>query len=187
VLIVKKASLSLSINAIVIVVLAFVMLGLGLTLTRTVFKDIGNTAGSINEQIRQQILDDLRTGNKPLSFPQNRAVVEFGKESTIAFGIKNTGSETSYYCALLESRMKDSDDDAEINFYYDTDPQRLTAQNTVVVPVTIDAGNAVDGQGLYRGKINIYESTADSVADCPETGGGDWTLYAQKSFFIQVQ
>ena len=154
----KKGSLNLSINAIVIVVLAFVMLGLGLMLTRTVFKDIGSTAGSINEQIRQQILDDLRTGNKPLSFPQNKVTVDFGKTSTVAFGIKNTGSTSAHYCALMEAKEKDANDDADISFYYDLDPQRLAAQNTVVIPVTVDPSGVT--QGLYRGKIKILESTA---------------------------
>ena len=180
----KQGSLSLSINAIVIVVLAFVMLGLGLTLTRGVFSDIGNTAGSINEQIKQQILDDLRTGNKPLSFPQSRVTVEFGKEATQAFGIKNTGSQGAYYCAILEALEKDVDTLANIAYYYDTAPQSLSAQNTVVVPVTIDPSGAT--QGLYRGKIKILESQQASTT-CPTAAGGQWTIYAQKSFFISVQ
>jgi hypothetical protein len=183
----KRGSLNLSINAIVVVVLAFVMLGLGLTLTRTVFKDIGSTSGSINEQIRQQILDDLRTGNKPLSFPQNKVTVEFGKERTIAFGVKNTGSSAAFYCIDILAREKNGDNDAGIEFYFDTDMQSLNAQNTVVIPATVDSRGASQGQGLYRGKIIVYETLGEGAECTGSYDGGDWKVHAQKSFFITIQ
>ena len=64
----KKGSLNLSIEAIVIVVIAFVVLGLGLGFVRGQFKSITETTTSIQDQIRQQITEDLRTGDKKLSF-----------------------------------------------------------------------------------------------------------------------
>ena len=155
----KKGSLNLSINAIVIVVLAFVMLGLGLTLTRTVFSNITEQAVQINEQVRQQILDDLRTGNKPLSFPQNNVNVRYGEDKTIAFGIKNTGSGTRQYCAVLYDFHKDATNETNIEFFYEFAPQELSPQQTQVIPVSVATSG--EEQGLYRGKINVYEYNSE--------------------------
>lgn len=90
----RKGSLSLSIEAIVIVVIAFVILGLGLGFVRSQFAQIEQTAGGVQEQIRQQILDDLRTGNKKLSFPATKLTLETSEESVQAIGVKNTEDET---------------------------------------------------------------------------------------------
>ena len=93
----KKGSLNLSIEAIVIVVIAFVVLGLGLGFVRGQFKSITETTTSIQDQIRQQITEDLRTGDKKLSFPTNEFTIN-KKESTVtAIGIKNTQQGTLKY------------------------------------------------------------------------------------------
>lgn len=188
----KKGSISLSINAIVVVVLAFVMLGLGLTLTRSLFTDIGSTVGGINEQIKQQVLDDLRSGNKPLSFPQSRVNVGFKEQSTLAFGIKNTGSESAKFCALVVASEKDADvaktsDVTDLNFYYDTGIQALDAQQDVVIPLTVDAEAKQD---LYQGKIFILKQISGTDTDCSNVKNAVdtvWKEYATKSFFINIQ
>ena len=64
----RKGSLNLSIEAIVIVVIAFVVLGLGLGFVRSQIGSIQSTSTAVQEQISQQVLDDLRTGNKKLSW-----------------------------------------------------------------------------------------------------------------------
>ena len=68
----RKASLELSIRAIVIVILAMTLLGLGLGFIRTMFKDISGITTDVSEQIRQQILDDLITNDKRVSFPKTQ-------------------------------------------------------------------------------------------------------------------
>ena len=88
----KKAALELSINAIVIVILAMTLLGLGLTFVRGMFEDITETTGSVQESVREQILEDLRTGDKKLSFPSSSVDVEGGDERTLAIGVKNTNA-----------------------------------------------------------------------------------------------
>src|SRR3989344_5457261 len=90
----KKGDLNLSIQLIVVVVIAFVVLGLGLNFVRSQFRNIEETSGSVQEQVRQQILDDLRTGNKKLSFPATTITMEKGGSRDIAIGVKNIG-ETS--------------------------------------------------------------------------------------------
>ena len=72
----KKAALNLSIQAIVIIVIAFVFLGLGIKFVRDQIEGVGATSTSVQEQISQQILDDLRTGNKKLSFPATKLTLE---------------------------------------------------------------------------------------------------------------
>src|SRR3989344_4523024 len=93
----KKGSLELSVNAIVIVVLAFAMLGLGLIFVRNLFSGITETTTQVQEQVKQQILDDLRTGNKPLSFPAQRLNVEIGDKKDLAFGVLNVGETALYF------------------------------------------------------------------------------------------
>lgn len=86
----KKASLNLSVQAIVIVVIAFVVLGLGLGFVRGQFEQMEATSTSVQEQISQQILDDLRTGNKRLSFPATQLTLETNELDVQAIGVKNT-------------------------------------------------------------------------------------------------
>src|SRR3989338_10113140 len=93
----KRASLELSVNAIVIVVLAFAMLGLGLIFVRNLFSGITETTTQVEEQVKQQILDDLRTGNKPLSFPVQRVKVGVGDKKDLAFGVLNTQDDILNY------------------------------------------------------------------------------------------
>ena len=85
----KKGSLNLSIEAIVVVVIAFVVLGLGLGFVRGQFGDITKTSAGIQEQIRQKILEDLRTGDQKLSFPAQTLSIPKGEASDIAVGVKN--------------------------------------------------------------------------------------------------
>src|SRR3989344_7160585 len=86
----KKGSLNLSIEAIVIIVIAFVVLGLGLSFVRGQFKSITETSSSVQEQVRQQVLEDLRTGNKKLNFPATTLNIERSSSQDIAIGVKNT-------------------------------------------------------------------------------------------------
>ncbi len=86
----KRSSLSISINAIVIIVLAMTFLGLGLGFVRNMFSGITETTFTVQDQIKQQILDDLRTGDKKLSFPTNELQIVHGDAKVLAIGIKNT-------------------------------------------------------------------------------------------------
>ena len=88
----KKGALELSINAIVIIVLAMTLLGLGLGFIRSQFTSIGEIGTGVQEQIKQQILEDLRTGNKKLSFPTSEVHINRRDASVIAMGIKNLES-----------------------------------------------------------------------------------------------
>ncbi len=93
----RKASLELSIRAIVIVILAMTLLGLGLGFIRTMFKDISGITTDVSEQIRQQILDDLITNDKRVSFPKTQILIDKGGSEIITVGIRNKQDNKLYY------------------------------------------------------------------------------------------
>ena len=86
----KKASLEISIQAIIIIVLAMTFLGLGLTFIKKQIGTISDTASSVQEQVKQQILEELRSGDKKLSFAANEVIIAIQNSKVLAVGIKNT-------------------------------------------------------------------------------------------------
>ncbi len=196
----RKASLQLSINAIVIVVLAFVLLGLGLGFIRSQFKDIGSTTQQVQEQVKQQILEDLRTGDKKLSFPTQRVQLEKNEGKDLAIGVKNTlpQGELKFYINSFVAQEKETglecDQDYNIGdsysgiatdcpdgeietleFFYDEGPYTLSVASAEVYPISIEDAKGESSTSLV--KVRIY-----SVDDSDNIQ----SVYAEKSFFVQV-
>ena len=186
----KKASLNLSINAIVIIVLAMTLMGLGLGFIRNIFSGFEEQREEITEQVRAQILEDLRTGNKPLAFPATDINIKKGKAKTMAFGVRNVEAldtlnftinveiiqasiglckykKTAGALALTEgedcSRV-----DPVIGFFYNEGPFRLTVSRDDVYSVRATADGS---KGVYMARIQIMDEN-------------DNTVYAEKTFFI---
>ncbi|MBU1111198.1 MAG: hypothetical protein ABIG93_02485 [archaeon] len=182
----KKASLNLSVEAIVIVVIAFVVLGLGLGFVRGQFEQMTSTSSSVQEQISQQILDDLRTGNKKLSFPATSLNLETKELDVQAIGIKNT--EDGDRVLKIGFQVKDGDtfsdfvsqetftfaDGATAKIDWDNTEQILNAGESRVYPVSITAPSLTDN---YLYKIVVYYET--------ETAGV-WAEFDSKTFFIKT-
>ena len=182
----KKGSLNLSIQMIVIVVIAFVVLGLGLGFVRSQFGSIESTSTAVQEQISQQILDDLRTGNKPLSFPASKLVLETGQESVQAIGVKNTGDSplnlvvgfelktdagfSEFSSAEELSFTSTSGDSVDAGILWDNEAQELSGGETVVIPVTITAPDKI---GNYLYKVTLTDESGDEE-------------YATKTFFVKT-
>ena len=168
----KKGSLNLSIQAIVIVVIAFVVLGLGLGFVRTQFTQIQDTSTAVQEQISQQILDDLRTGNKKLSFPATKLTIETGEESVQAIGLKNTKDSAVHlklgfqvkcgevFCDFVSEQRRDfetpNNPDVSALIIWDDSPQLFKQGEARVIPVTI---TAPDKTGNYLYKVVVNEVT----------------------------
>lgn len=167
--------MNLSIELIIIVVIAFVVLGLGLGFVRSQFKQIGETTGSIQDQIRQQILDDLRTGDKKLSFPTSEVNMGKKESSIIAVGIKNIKQGTLRYKVLIESKGGTSifGEDISDNFLYEKGIEELGPTETRVLPIRVTSETS-SGTGQF--KVSLLDVTES------ETG----TLYDSKTFFITV-
>jgi len=182
----KKADLSISINAIVIIVLAMTFLGLGLTFVRGMFKNIGETTTKVSEQIEQQILDDLRRGDKKLSFPQEEVSIEGGKSTVIAIGIKNTGAGDDYYCIELWEiagntqiqldPLTSVSQSEPFNFYWDEGPQHLNANEANVYGIKLFTDPALRSQTKLLKVVIMGEGALTSCGTTVE--------YTSKTFFV---
>lgn len=182
----KKASLNLSIQAIVIVVIAFVVLGLGLGFVKSQFSQMQTTSSQVQEQISQQILDDLRTGNKPLSFPASKLALTTNEESVQAIGLKNTRDSPIKLSVVFEVRNNEgsfeafssaetlgfssTSGDVSSTILWDDSEQPLSAGENKVLPVTIKAPDKI---GNYLYKVKLIDLA-------------DNTEFASKTFFIKT-
>ena len=194
----KKGALNLSIQAIVIVVIAFVVLGLGLGFVRTQFESIGSTSTAVQEQISQQILDDLRTGNKRLSFPATKIVVETSDESEQAIGLKNTdpqsgdfeitfqvkatcvigGTQVGEFCEFTseeELTLLKGQQETNAIIVWDNTPQNLGPGKHRVMPVSIQAP---DFDGTYLYKIVMYRLDGSGTREVDP--------YDTRTFFVKT-
>ncbi len=184
----KKGSLNLSIEAIVIVVIAFVVLGLGLGFVKGQFEQITDTSTSVQEQIEQQILDDLRRSNNKLSFPSNDLTYETNEEDVQAVGVKNTEDQSLYL--KLGFQVKDGEDfidfesgteieissmEAEAQIIWDNSWQEMDAGDDKVISFSL---TAPDKQGTYLYKVYLMES--EDGTDATESE------YDSTTFFIKT-
>ncbi|MBS3127042.1 hypothetical protein J4228_02660 [Candidatus Woesearchaeota archaeon] len=171
----RKGSLNLSIEAIVVIVIAFVVLGLGLGFVRSQFKDIGGTTKTVQEQIRQQLLDDLRTGDKRLSFPATEVNLAKKESIVTAIGVKNVKQGTLKFKVIVQSSGGDSIFGTEINdnFLYAAEVDELPPTESRIIPVRITS-ETLAGTGQF--KILIQDVTDPSAE----------TVYDSKTFFITV-
>lgn len=176
----------MSIEVIIIVVIAFVVLGLGLGFVRSQFSEIQKTSTAVQEQISQQILEELRTGNKPLSFPASKLALETKEESVQAIGIKNTGDSPMNLIIMFEVRDNEGQfqsfssstplifsspgGEATAAILWDDTEQPLKAGEANVLPVTITAPDKI---GNYLFKVILVDAV-------------DSSEFASKTFFIKT-
>lgn len=209
----KRGSLELSINAIVIIVLAFILLGLGLGFIRSQFKGIKETTGQVQEQVRQQILEDLRTGDKKLSFPSERVLVDKGGVKDLAIGIKNVlpSGNLNFYIDIYTAQLKGFGTQETTKCSKKVEvPEDIGSNENIVLesgsgecpitdidyflqngPFTLGAAEAeVYAISLTAGKsqgtylVKIDIYQAEMDQDGNPTGAME--LYAEKTFFVQV-
>ncbi|MBI4983755.1 hypothetical protein HZC32_03865 [Candidatus Woesearchaeota archaeon] len=182
----KKGSLNLSIEAIVIVVIAFVVLGLGLGFVRNQFKSFGNLAEDTQGQIKQQLMEDLRTGDKKLSFPSTQYTASSGEEIGSASGVavKNTGDAVLKFKleflvkvgANFESFKSGTTTGTETDFGqfkaridWDDTEQTLNPGESRFYGIAMSSPNKI---GNYLYKIRVTDSEKQKV-------------YDEKTFFIK--
>ncbi|MBU0470724.1 MAG: hypothetical protein KKA62_00435 [Nanoarchaeota archaeon] len=191
----KKASLELSIQAIVIIVIAFVVLGLGLGFVKNIFGGAKSTVSDVQEKIKEQILEDLRTSGKKLSI-SSQIQIERGGQLIENVGIVNTGlSEKSFGMKIefIKKQKPDGSEDTntevagkEITFFYSAVvDKRLSPTAGDVLPLSISAKSSAAGNYLY--KVNVYAEDAANPGAClsgPASPGCE--LYDTRSFFVRV-
>ncbi len=172
----KRASLELSIQSIVIVVIAFVVLGLGLGFVRSQFKDIQETSKGVQEQIRQQILEDLRTGDKKLSFPATTLQIEKGDAQDIGIGVKNVLNGDLRFTielAVTDAQHKEyssTELQQQVQFFFNSGPFTLKTTDVEAYNIKITAAG---DKGTYLINLRIKQEGSD-------------VPYAEKSFFVNV-
>lgn len=186
----KRASLEISIQAIVIVVLAMTLLGLGLGFIRGQFRTISETAGSVQEQVKQQILEELRTGDKKLSFPANEVVIEKKDSKVLAVGVKNVKPNDLKF-SITVFLINPSNGNREIvastngEFIFNKGVQSLEINDARVYPIKY---TAPEGIGTRTFEITICDcgtSSAPCATSSGCSGGADYE-YDTKTFFLTV-
>lgn len=177
----KKAALELSINAIVIVILAMTLLGLGLGFVRNMFRDIGDTTTQVQDQMKEQILDDLRRGDKKLSFPSQRLTIEGGDEEIVAIGVKNTEASTLNFKIELSEIEGDNvtqvisdpglaTNSKDYSYFWDSNEQILSPGDANVYGITLKASSGASGTKLFKILINNTETGSE---------------FSSKTFFVK--
>lgn len=189
----KKGAMNLSIEVIIVIVLAMTLLGLGLNFIRTQIKSISETATTVQEQTRQSILDDLRVGNKKLSFPTGRVTLSPNERKDLAVGVQNledvpikfnlkvywrnptpTAVGKEFEPLLPKSKLDDADKTIGI-FLWDNTEQELGQGESRVIPLNFQAPSIKD---TYLYKIEIARIGANPQ-DSP-------SIYDAKTFFVTV-
>ena len=176
----KRASLNMAIEVIVVVVIAMTLLGLGLGFVRNQFSSITETTLTVQEQIKNQILDDLRVGNKKLSFPTERVTVQSGQKKDLAIGVQNLKDEDIKFKLIVQYRDEDGvfQDETpltnEAGFFWDNTPQTLGLGEARVYGILLQAETS---KNTYLYKI-VVEELDDSNNVIGE--------YDSKSFFVTV-
>lgn len=168
----RKASLEMSISTIVIVVLAMTLMGLGLVFIRSMFTNITDTAGTVQDQIKQQILEDLRTGDKKISFPTSEVTIGKKQSNVLAVGIKNVLNTAGDFTIEIEDESGVLSSGVLGNkgtFIWDTTPQNLDVNDANVYPI----------------KFTSDIQTGTSIIKIVVSEGGN--PYASKTFFLTVQ
>jgi len=187
----KRASLNLSIESIVIVVIAFTVLGLGLAFVKSQIGDLTKTSTQVQANIRDKILEDMRSSGKKLSMTQEISL-ERGKEVVENVGIVNTDTGTHKFGIRIDAiKMQDANGNPgtidkmnkDINFFYITSIiKELSPTAGDVIPVTISAKSSGAGNYLYT--VLVFD---DSRCQQPDAMNCDAsTAYDTRSFFVKV-
>lgn len=189
----KKGALELSINAIVIVILAMTLLGLGLGFIRNMMSSIQDMSSQVTDQQKQQILDDLRRGDKKLSFPTGQVDIDKGKAILLAVGVKNTGSLGLDFKIFLQDISTGTADNivsglehnvdggtphsGKYTFTWDITDQNLGATESRVYGINLRADNSASG--LEQIKMRLCSGTPPITTCTAE--------YESKSFFVNFR
>lgn len=175
----KKASLNLSIEAIVIVVIAFVVLGLGLGFVRQQLTTAGETTTTVQEQVRQQVLDDLRTGNKKVTFPAQTINVEKGSSKDIAIGVKNVKNSGDLNFKIevktlsKQGAAEGTDVSKQVEYFYLPGPFTLKVTEAEAYNIKLIASG---DKGTYLVTLRIIDTGAAEGSN----------VYKENSFFVNI-
>lgn len=168
----KKGALSLAINSIVVIVIAFVILGLGLGFVKNQLGSAEESTTAVQEQIRQQIMEDITSSNKKLNFPAQTLNIEKGKSKDIAIGVKNDRNGDLGFTIQVSTMSKQGDPTGDysesIDFFYKEGPFTLKSTEANAYNIKLTPKD----KGTYLISLEIITTELE--------------VYAEDSFFITV-
>ena len=176
----KKASLEISIQAIVIIVLAMTLLGLGLGFIKSMFKNIGGIQEDISQAVKDQILNDLITNDKKISFSKSEIVMDKGESQVLAVGVRNKKDTPLNY----KMRFNPVSGPDGAPFSIDNPPWFQFAQNQVYkLPAAEPDIRSIrlNVPSVNSGSYFLTFEIVDDDASPPDN------VYAQKDFFIVIR
>ncbi|MFC1768920.1 hypothetical protein ACFLZX_04105 [Nanoarchaeota archaeon] len=118
--------------------------------------------------LRQQISDDLRRGDKTLSFPFSEIEIETGEAKIIAYGVKNNEDiEIRFDTTIISTgdcEVKPEPNEDCPGFLYDHRKKPLVVNEYIALPIQIKAPNK-KGSFLYEIEISVYGREDSYITD----------------------
>ncbi len=165
----KKGALELSINAIVVLILAITMLSLGLAFMKGLFKKTTGQLEQVGEDIKNQMIEQLRTSSAKLTLNQEDITMKKGEEKDVYFAIKNVDESSEPFSMEVEC------------------PTHL-GDAELLKPVVFDKSRSLEkGEiDVQKMKISVQPTSKSTTHSC-ELSISRGGPYAKKSFFVTVE
>ena len=194
----RKASLNLSIEAIIIIVLAMTLLGLGLAFIRSQLGKIQTTGTEVQEQVREQIVGQLRASGEKVSFPRSLQFSR-GEQKVVTLGVQNTQNAPLYFIIKLGLDACNSDLPAgtdcklpdatnylkdKFDIRYQKDCITLSPSQAEVYGINVGAPT-IGGTFALKAEVQQYLPPTAGQETCT-TPDPVQPLYATKLSFINV-
>jgi len=185
----KHASLNLSINAIVVLILAVTMLGLGLGFIKRTFSKATAGLEEVQEEIKKQLIDELRASTERLKFDKFDIVLKAGKTKIVYFGVKNdidtaSGCKSEFISSAecYDSLKKVQGSIGAITLATIL-PRKIGGGQVEVGKMIIStkSGTVVD---TYSCLISVKKEASPSDPGCANDPGSD--PYSEKEFFVTI-
>jgi len=192
----RKASLELSIRTIVIIILAMTLLGLGLGFIKSTFGDIREISEDVTEQVRQQIIDDLITNDKKLSFTKTEINIKKGSSEILTVGIRNKEDGKLSYKMSLNAQSLPDEITAESTsnwFQYRKDMQQLSSSESDIRSIRVSVPkDAIIGSYFFTFDIEKSvgvekDGNGNPILDSRGNENEIYETYATKDLFIVVR
>jgi hypothetical protein len=175
----KKGSLNLSIQAIVIVVLGMTLLGLGLGFVRGQFEKIGGVGDEVQDQVREQIIGQIRSSGEQISFPRE-VNLNRGKRKVITLGVQNVAAQELFFKLKLDWDADNSDAGSEdFDLRYNGACLSLLPADAQVYGISVSAPRS-PGTFALRANVEKYSDQGCTTPDPTQPN------YATKLSFISV-
>lgn len=183
----KKGSLNISIEAIVIIVIALTVLSIGIVFVRNMGQQWEEIFKQVLADIKEKVMEDLRTGDKKLSFHGSTIEGAVLEETVTGLGVRNIGDDQLKFtihffvkdaeevfqelvaAKKLEITVPEKESIATIKLDWDSEIQTLNPGEDRFFPILLKLPSL---QGNYLFKVKLLEE--------------DGTEYDTKSFFVKT-